>query len=976
MNEHKNLSLNEKGKEEESDEDYQIIKEDYHSSPRCGIKVKIVKRVIKNISFSPLEISPKPYFKYCVTQIKEEEKNDDLKISKKDINNNRDISIMNEENKDEKETEESNYMQIVEKKSSEITVNMAFKCNEINEKIEKENLKNNNNNNKKEIKKILHHSLKSNKEEFYNNNHKSNQTNIYNFFNNIVIQENSRSNKFINNKNYQPDENTNKDINKEKKMFNFHSINIKRDKADEKKIIPKKIHLNSDKNEFISFTTNNIKKLKKVKKFQDIDNKMKKKKAKINRQSSFIPNGADKKRKIHIDEKDNMNKKKSRHSLVSKDEDIKENRNIFINILKNNEYKNKLKKTKSKQKKTKSLEEKDEVIKFEKYKKLEKECGTPKRRINCKYKLKMDDSFKESESNNKNHLPKSSKGKRRVSFFESNNNNENRKRKSIFNEEKNLNLFRKKKSIFCKDKEKEKFLNNIKEKKIRNQKSKRNKTKEKDDKNRKMKKQQSNANQLSKKVKRRDKSFTIASQTNQNLIKDECLNNNNNINNNKSFNSSKSKIDNKPELNKNNISKNDLNRSDIRRKSTQNVLRDNERKEKITDLTNKQKIDNMNEYTRQCLQLIPDLYELEDKMPRCKTKINPNFSKDKKIALFDLDETIVHCIGEINMNNIESLSLQSDARIKVCLPGGKREVTIGINIRPHWEEALSKIKEKYHIVAFTASHESYADSVLNYLDPDKKYFEYRLYRCHCVLCVMSEMKFYIKDLKILEDNYDLKDVVIIDNSVLSFAYHLDNGIPISPFYNSKDDIELLDVADFLVKYADENDIRDKLKEVYTLNQFLEILKYYSSEDKQSSDISDNEEEEKENEKTSKKAILNKNKTNLNLNHVDTDNKNINNDNDKNGIISNKNASKINLSLKDISNMFKDNINKEEKEKSKFKPKLNGDVEVELKKQMTKNFEERKHFRYTKREKQKTFRFDINFKKEWHEKQKELKNKEF
>ena len=969
MNGQKNLSNNEKEKIEENDEEYQIIKEDYHSSPKCGIKVKIVKRVINNISFSPLEISSKPYFKYCVTQMKEEEKND-IKISKKELknnNNSRDISIMNEEKKDQKETEESHFLQIVEKKPSEITVNKAFKCNEINEKIEKEK-ESSKNNNKKDIKKILHYSLKSNKEDFYQNNHKSNQTNIYNFFNNIVIQGNSRSNKFINNQKLQPIENTNKDINKEKKMLNFHSINIKKDKA-------KKIHLNSDKNEFISFTTNNIKKLKKSKKFQDTEIKLKKKKNKINRQRSFIPNGTNKKDKIHIDEKDNVNKKKSRHSLVSKDEDKKQNNNIFINILNNNEYKNKFKKNKIKQNKTKSLEEKDEIIKFEKYKKIENECGTPKRRINCKYKLKMDDSFKESESNNKNHLPKSSKGKRRVSFFE-NNNNDYKKRKSIFNEEKNINLFRKKKSIFCKDKEKEKFINNIKEKRIKNQKSKRNKTKEKDDKNKKMKKQHSNANQSIKKIKRRDKSFTIVSQTNKNLIKDEYLNNNNNINNDKSFNSSKSKLDNKQELSKNNISKSDLNRSDVRRNSTQNVLRDNERKERITALTNKQKIDNMNEYTRQCLQLIPDLYELEDKMPRCKTKINPNFSKDKKIALFDLDETIVHCIGEINMNNIESLSLQSDARVKVCLPGGKREVTIGINIRPHWEEALSKIKKKYHIVAFTASHESYADSVLNYLDPDKKYFEYRLYRSHCVLCVMKEMKFYIKDLKILEDNYDLKDIVIIDNSVLSFAYHLDNGIPISPFYNSKDDIELLDVADFLVKYSDENDIRDKLKEVYTLNQFLEILKYYSSEDKQSSDISDNEEEEKENEKTSKKAILNKNKTNLNLNHVDTDNKNINNDNDKNGIISNKNASQINLSLKDISNMFKDNINKEEKEKSKFKPKLNGDVEVELKKQMTKNFEERKHFRETKREKQKTLKFDINFKKEWHEKQKELKNKEF
>ena len=51
----------------------------------------------------------------------------------------------------------------------------------------------------------------------------------------------------------------------------------------------------------------------------------------------------------------------------------------------------------------------------------------------------------------------------------------------------------------------------------------------------------------------------------------------------------------------------------------------------------------------------------------------------------------------------------------------------------------------------------------------------------------------------------------------------------------------MDIADFLVKYANENDIRDKLKEVYKLNQYLEILKYYTSEDS-SSEISVIEEE--------------------------------------------------------------------------------------------------------------------------------------
>jgi len=252
-------------------------------------------------------------------------------------------------------------------------------------------------------------------------------------------------------------------------------------------------------------------------------------------------------------------------------------------------------------------------------------------------------------------------------------------------------------------------------------------------------------------------------------------------------------------------------------------------KEKITAYTNKQTIENLNEYIKQCLEIIPDLYELEE-MPRCKNKIHPDFlnknSNSKKVALFDLDETIVHCIGEINMNNVENFSRQGDAKIKVQLPGGK-QITIGINIRPHWEQALDIIRDKYHIIAYTASHESYADSVLNYLDPDKKYFEYRLYRSHCVLCVINEMKFYIKDLGILEDCCDLKDVVLIDNSVLSFAYHLDNGIPISPFYDSKNDCELLSISNFLLKYANEDDIRDKLREVYKLNEYLEIIKNYS-----------------------------------------------------------------------------------------------------------------------------------------------------
>jgi hypothetical protein len=56
----------------EENEDYQVIKEDYCSSPKCGIKSKTVTKSVEKIIFSPVEISTNPYFKYYVTPVKEE----------------------------------------------------------------------------------------------------------------------------------------------------------------------------------------------------------------------------------------------------------------------------------------------------------------------------------------------------------------------------------------------------------------------------------------------------------------------------------------------------------------------------------------------------------------------------------------------------------------------------------------------------------------------------------------------------------------------------------------------------------------------------------------------------------------------------------------------------------------------------------------------------------------------------------------
>lgn len=87
-------------------------------------------------------------------------------------------------------------------------------------------------------------------------------------------------------------------------------------------------------------------------------------------------------------------------------------------------------------------------------------------------------------------------------------------------------------------------------------------------------------------------------------------------------------------------------------------------------------------------------------------------------------------------------------------------------------------------MVFTASHSSYANVVIDYLDPSGKYIQHRLYREHCY--PTSGMN--VKDLRII--NREMSEMVLIDNAAYSYVYQLDNGVPIIPYYKGKHDFEL------------------------------------------------------------------------------------------------------------------------------------------------------------------------------------------
>lgn len=240
----------------------------------------------------------------------------------------------------------------------------------------------------------------------------------------------------------------------------------------------------------------------------------------------------------------------------------------------------------------------------------------------------------------------------------------------------------------------------------------------------------------------------------------------------------------------------------------------------VKEMTNIQEINNFHDYTRLCMEIIAKM-EIPDESTSTKQFVTFPFENligfgngKKRLAIFDLDETLIHC----ELKDIDSAQKKIKIKMSASL-----EKTIGLNIRPNFEKSILKIKEKYHVIMFTASLQKYADAVMDEIDPTGSLFEYRLYRNNCTQIKVDNQIYYIKDLRVLK-NISLDDIVIIDNSVLSFAFHLDNGIPILPYYRGDDEIEMKSLVKLLDNLADVPQIKTKLRSLMKLYKFIENLR--------------------------------------------------------------------------------------------------------------------------------------------------------
>jgi len=83
--------------------------------------------------------------------------------------------------------------------------------------------------------------------------------------------------------------------------------------------------------------------------------------------------------------------------------------------------------------------------------------------------------------------------------------------------------------------------------------------------------------------------------------------------------------------------------------------------------------------------------------------------------VFDLDETLIHCVDDAETDS-------PDVIIPIKFSDDPEPVMAGINIRPHIVECLQTANKYFQVIVFTASEQEYADPIINYIDPENKYF--------------------------------------------------------------------------------------------------------------------------------------------------------------------------------------------------------------------------------------------------------------
>lgn len=173
-------------------------------------------------------------------------------------------------------------------------------------------------------------------------------------------------------------------------------------------------------------------------------------------------------------------------------------------------------------------------------------------------------------------------------------------------------------------------------------------------------------------------------------------------------------------------------------------------------------------------------------------------------VLLDLDNTLVSS----SLSDYPPYDFIIDTEVEGS--PGERE-TIYVSKRPHLDIFLSKLSKIAKIILFTAACKEYAEKVIAFIDPHKKYFSGCYYRNSCTLQPNNS---YTKDIGIAGTRPER--TILVDDSIASFGGKFDNAITIKPYVGDPQDRELDTLLSVINALNGVDDVRVILRYVNCL----------------------------------------------------------------------------------------------------------------------------------------------------------------
>ena len=212
--------------------------------------------------------------------------------------------------------------------------------------------------------------------------------------------------------------------------------------------------------------------------------------------------------------------------------------------------------------------------------------------------------------------------------------------------------------------------------------------------------------------------------------------------------------------------------------------------------------------------------------------INNTNIPHEKILVIDLDETLIHTSFQKIPNPDFKILLDaikprkhSDTE-KLQESPVQNKVEAYIRIRPGVNEFLSQLSKSYDLYVYSASSKQYLNSIIKNIDKNNI-----IKKCYCREdCIIyventdedldkpNNKYNYVKDLKKI--NKDLRNIVFVDNNIMSFKLQEKNGIPIKSWYDDNDDMELYKLIPILKNLAGFYDVRIEIEKFVQNKTFI------------------------------------------------------------------------------------------------------------------------------------------------------------